>query len=169
MLFRSLIQWLAPLASEAPAVTVAILFVLARRSEQGLATMISDKINQWTLLVGMLPLAVSLGAGQLSSLPLDARQHEEFFLTAAQSLFGIALLLRLGLSLLGAAALAGLFIVQVVLAVAWQGDEARTVASLTALGWFYIVLAGGLFALNAKYLAGLVGAIRPQRHRGENA
>ncbi|MBL7373361.1 sodium:proton exchanger, partial [Escherichia coli] len=83
--------------------------------------------NQWTLLVGMLPLAVSLGAGQLSSLPLDARQHEEFFLTAAQSLFGIALLLRLGLSLLGAAALAGLFIVQVVLAVAWQGDEARTV------------------------------------------
>ncbi len=164
-----LIQWLAPLASEAPAVTVAILFVLARRSEQGLATMISDKINQWTLLVGMLPLAVSLGAGQLSSLPLDARQHEEFFLTAAQSLFGIALLLRLGLSLLGAAALAGLFIVQVVLAVAWQGDEARTVASLTALGWFYIVLAGGLFALNAKYLAGLVGAIRPQRHRGENA
>ncbi|MFP5435275.1 MAG: sodium:proton exchanger, partial [Alphaproteobacteria bacterium] len=68
-----LIQWLAPLASEAPAVTVAVLFVLARRSEQGLATMISDKINQWTLLVGMLPLAVSLGAGRLSSLPLDAR------------------------------------------------------------------------------------------------
>ena len=164
-----LIQWLAPLASEAPAVTIAVLFVLSMRSEQGLATMISDKINQWTLLVGMLPLAVSLGAGQLSSLPLDARQHEEFFLTAAQSLFGIALLLRLRLSLVGAAALAGLFIVQVVLAVAWQGDEARTVASLTALGWIYIVLAGGLFALNAKYLAGLVGAIRPQRHRGENA
>ena len=68
-----------------------------------------------------------------------------------------------------AAALAGLFIVQVVLAVAWQGDEARTVASLTALGWIYIVLAGGLFAINAKYLAGLVGAIRPRKDRGEIA
>jgi cation:H+ antiporter len=164
-----LIQWLAPLASEAPAVTVAVLFVLARRSQQGLATMISDKINQWTLLVGMLPLAVSLGAGQLSSLPLDARQHEEFFLTAAQSLFGIALLLRLRLSLVGAAALAGLFTVQVVLAVAWQGDEARTITSLTTLGWIYIVLAGVLLALNAQYLAGLVGAIRPRKDRSEAA
>lgn len=62
--------------------------------------MISDKINQWTLLVGMLPLAMSVGAGALTSLPLDARQHEEFFLTAAQSLFGVALLLRLRLSVL---------------------------------------------------------------------
>ncbi|MGG2007423.1 sodium:proton exchanger [Novosphingobium resinovorum] len=64
-----LIQWLAPLASEAPAVVIAVLFVLSGRAETGLATMISDKINQWTLLVGMLPLALSLGAGQLSPLP----------------------------------------------------------------------------------------------------
>lgn len=52
-----LIQWLAPLASEAPAVSVAVLFVLAGRAAGGLTTMISDKINQWTLLVGMLPVA----------------------------------------------------------------------------------------------------------------
>jgi cation:H+ antiporter len=47
-----LIQWLAPLASEAPAVSVAVLFVLANRAGNGLTAMISDKINQWTLLVG---------------------------------------------------------------------------------------------------------------------
>lgn len=156
-----LIQWLAPLASEAPAVTVAILFILTARAENGLAMMISDKINQWTLLVGMLPLALSLGAGGLSPLPLDARQHEEFFLTAAQSLFGIALLLRLKLSLTGAAALAGLFGVQVALALAWQGDEARTIASLTWLGWLYIALAALLFALNAKGLLALVQKTQP--------
>lgn len=52
--------------------------------------MVSDKINQWTLLVGMLPLAMSLGAGGLTALPLDARQHEEFLLTAAQSLWSRA-------------------------------------------------------------------------------
>ena len=67
--------------------------------------MISDKINQWTLLVGMLPLAMSVGAGVASALPLDARQSEEFFLTAAQSLFGLALLLRLRLSVTSALAL----------------------------------------------------------------
>ena len=58
-----LIQWLAPLASEAPAVVVAALFVLSGRAASGLATMMSDKINQWTLLVGMLPLAVSWARG----------------------------------------------------------------------------------------------------------
>ncbi|AJA11772.1 sodium/calcium exchanger membrane region (plasmid) [Sphingopyxis fribergensis] len=151
-----LIQWLAPLASEAPAVVVAVLFVLSGRAENGLATMISDKINQWTLLVGMLPLALSLGAGHLSPLPLDARQHEEFFLTATQSLFGIALLLRLRLGLGSAVALAGLFVAQVVLAVVWQGNEARTIISLTWLGWGYLGLALLIFAINAKALVDLV-------------
>lgn len=150
-----LIQWLAPLASEAPAVVVAALFVLSGRSETGLATMMSDKINQWTLLVGMLPLAVGLGAGHLTSLPLDARQHEEFFLTAAQSLFGIGLLLRFRLSLAGAAALAILFIVQVTLAVIWQSDEPRIVNTLTWLAWGYLVLAAILFLTNLQALAAL--------------
>lgn len=159
-----LIQWLAPLASEAPAVTIAILFVLSGRAANGLATMISDKINQWTLLVGMLPLAMSLGAGQLSALPLDARQHEEFFLTAAQSLLGIALLLRLRLSLWGALALAGLFAVQVALALNFLGDEARTIASLTWLGWGYLALATGIFALNAKSFGHLLKVGLSARH-----
>lgn len=147
-----LIQWLAPLASEAPAVTVAILFVLSGRAAAGMTTMISDKINQWTLLVGMLPLAMSVGAGALTALPLDARQHEEFFLTAAQSLFGLTLLLRLRLGLSGALALFGLFIIQVGLAFYFRADDARTIASLTALGWGYIVLAGLIAAANLSRL-----------------
>lgn len=150
-----LIQWLAPLASEAPAVTIAILFVLSGRAANGLATMISDKINQWTLLVGMLPLAMSLGAGSLSALPLDARQHEEFFLTAAQSLFGIALLLRLRLGLWGGLALAVLFAVQVGLTLAFLGNEERTIASLTWLSWAYLALGGAVLAANARSLAHL--------------
>ncbi len=68
-----LIQWLAPLASEAPASSVAVLSVMANRAGNGLTALISDKINQWTLLVGMPPLATSLGAGIKSPLPLDAR------------------------------------------------------------------------------------------------
>ena len=150
-----LIQWLAPLASEAPAVAIAVLFVLSGRAETGLATMMSDKINQWTLLVGMLPLAMSVGAGALTALPLDARQHEEFFLTAAQSLFGIALLLRLRLSIGGAAALFVLFVAQVALALSFQGDAARTIQSLTWLGWGYIGLAIAIFALNVRALLDL--------------
>lgn len=163
-----LIQWLAPLASEAPAVTIAVLFVLSGRAANGLATMISDKINQWTLLVGMLPLAMSLGAGGLTALPLDARQHEEFFLTAAQSLFGIALLLRLRLGVWGALALAGLFALQVGLTLNFLGDDARTIASLTWLSWGYLALSAIVVATNAKSLGHLfaVGlfASHPEAH-----
>lgn len=159
-----LIQWLAPLASEAPAVTVAVLFVLSMRPAAGLTMMISDKINQWTLLVGMLPLAMSVGAGALTALPLDSRQHEEFFLTAAQSLFGIALLLRLRLGLAGAASLAVLFTVQVTLAFTFRDDEARTIETLTWLGWAYIALAAFIAAANLDRLklvkTGLLGERR---------
>jgi cation:H+ antiporter len=159
-----LIQWLAPLASEAPAVTIAILFVLSGRAANGLATMISDKINQWTLLVGMLPLAMSLGAGALSSLPLDARQHEEFFLTAAQSLLGIALLLRLRFGVWGALTLVVLFSAQIMLVLRFLGDDARTIASLTWLAWAYLALAAAIFAANARVLGHLFATGLFARH-----
>ena len=162
-----LIQWLVPLASEAPAVTVAILFVLSARAAAGMTTMISDKINQWTLLVGMLPLAMSVGAGSLMALPLDARQHEEFFLTAGHSLFALALLLRLRLHLAGAAALAVLFCAQVVLAFTYRDDEAWTITTLTWLGWAYILLAATIAAGSLGRLKsiwhGLVGDL-PAHH-----
>jgi cation:H+ antiporter len=151
-----LIQWLAPLASEAPAVTIAILFVLAGRAAAGLTTMISDKINQWTLLVGMLPLAMTIGAGATTALPLDARQTEEFFLTAAQSLLGVALLLRLRLGIVSALALAVLFVTQVGLAYHFRDDEARTIASLTILAWVYLGLACILFVMNGRPLIEII-------------
>ncbi|WP_323119349.1 sodium:proton exchanger [Burkholderia alba] len=151
-----LIQWLAPLASEAPAVTIAVIFVFNSRARAGLSAMISDKINQWTLLVGMLPIAMSVGAGALTTLPLDARQHEEFFLTAAQSLFGLALLLRLRLSLAGAIALLVLFVVQLGLAMALQSQPAREIAALTWMAWLYMGLAAAVFAANWQRLLALV-------------
>lgn len=158
-----LIQWLAPLASEAPAVTIAILFVLDGRARASLTTMISDKINQWTLLVGMLPIAMSIGAGQVMSLPLDARQHEEFFLTAAQSLFALALLLRMRLSVIGAMALSVLFLGQLTLAFFYQADPEREIAVLTTVAWVYLVLAALLLVRDARRLPALLQAAWPSR------
>ncbi|MBE7182790.1 MAG: sodium:proton exchanger [Methylobacterium mesophilicum] len=151
-----LIQWLAPLASEAPAIVIAVLFVRANRSGDGLTAMISDKINQWTLLVGMLPLALSVGAGSISSLPLDARQAEEFFLTAAQSLFAIGLIATLRLTVWSSVALFGLFLVQVALAFTFRDDEARTIVTLTWLAWVYLGLAAVLFAVRGRTLAAIL-------------
>ena len=66
----------SPLAGEAPERVIVVLFTLALRPASALGALISDKINQWTVLVGTLPLIYSLGAGQLQALPLAARQHE---------------------------------------------------------------------------------------------
>ncbi|MDP3766932.1 MAG: hypothetical protein Q8S13_02860, partial [Dehalococcoidia bacterium] len=54
--------------------------------------------NQWTLLVGSLPVAYSNSGQTFSPLDMDARQAEEVFLTAAQSLFAVAVLTSLSFS-----------------------------------------------------------------------
>ena len=88
----------------------------------------------------MLPLAMSFGASSIMALPLDARQHEEFFLTAAQSLFALSLLIRLRFALWAGLALMALFVVQVTIAFVFRNDEARVIASLTMLAWAYLAL-----------------------------
>ncbi len=147
-----LIQWLSPLAGEAPEIVIVVLFTLALRPGYALGALISDKINQWTLLVGTLPIVYSLGASKVMALPLDARQHEEFFLTAAQSLFAVALLLRLRFTLASALILLTLFVSQLSIAFVFQNDEARTVLLLNAFAWGYLVVAGGIFLFNRNRL-----------------
>jgi cation:H+ antiporter len=106
-----LVQWLAPLASEAPELIVATMFALRLRGDDALGTLLSSKVNQWTLLVGSLPLAYLLGGGG-GALHLDGRQTEEFLLTAAQAVLGVAMLVDLALERWEAAALFGLFALQ---------------------------------------------------------
>jgi len=81
-----LVQWLAPVASESPEFVIALLFALKRRGSVGLGALISSKVNQWTLLVGAIPIAYCISASSLYGLPLDNRQTEELWLTSAQSL-----------------------------------------------------------------------------------
>jgi cation:H+ antiporter len=106
-----LVQWLAPLASEAPEFIIAILFAARGKGTAAIATLISSKVNQWTLLVGSLPIAYLAGGGG-TSLVLDSRQVEEMLLTATQTMMGVALILALRFHKWSAWALLGLFIVQ---------------------------------------------------------
>jgi cation:H+ antiporter len=94
-----LVQWLAPLASETPEFMVAILFALRNKPGAGFGTLLSSKVNQWTLLVGMLPLAYAISAGSPQAMHLDSRQVEELFLTSAQSLFAAIILCDMNFSL----------------------------------------------------------------------
>jgi cation:H+ antiporter len=107
-----LVQWLAPLASESPEFIVAIIFALRGHPGASMGTLVSSKVNQWTLLIGMLPLAYNLSAGHLGAMHLDARQIEEIFLTAGQSFFAVAVIANLSFSLAEAGLIFVLFATQ---------------------------------------------------------
>jgi len=104
-----LVQWVAPLASEAPELLIAGLYAWRLNTSAGLGTLVSSKVNQWTLLVGTLPIVFSFAAGGLHGLPLDTVQREELFLTAAQSFFAVAVISSLTMSLREALFLFALF------------------------------------------------------------
>jgi cation:H+ antiporter len=104
-----LVQWIAPLASEAPELLIAGLYAWRLNTSAGLGTLVSSKVNQWTLLVGTLPIVFSFAAGGLHGLPLDTVQREELFLTAAQSFFAVAVISSLTMSLREALFLFALF------------------------------------------------------------
>lgn len=97
-----LVQWLAPIASEAPEFIVAITFALRGNAGLALGSLVSSKLNQWTLLVGMIPLVYSISYSTADHahdtnfvqtvMPLATMQMHELLLTAAQSAFAIALI-----------------------------------------------------------------------------
>jgi len=136
-----LVQWLAPLSSEAPEFIIAIIFAARGKGAIAIATLISSKVNQWTLLVGSLPAAFILGGGG-SSIQLDGRQIEEMVLTAVQTLMGVALILGLRFRRWAAWALLGLFVVQ-----------------------FPITSTEGRLLLSAAYAAVAVGALVVNRRQ----
>ncbi|MEI7554949.1 hypothetical protein [Candidatus Chlorohelix sp.] len=119
-----LLQWFAPIASEAPEIVVCVLFTWRGLAGDGLGALVASKVNQWTLLVGTLPLVFSLGAKELKALPLHdtikdtAGKTIEYDLigpmlvTSAQTILASMIILNLRVSLKGALILLGLFVGQ---------------------------------------------------------
>ncbi len=122
-----LVQWLAPLASEAPELLVACLYAYRLNTNAALGTLVSSKVNQWTLLVGTLPIAFAIASGGTDGLPLIARQREEVLLTAAQSFFAVVVLINLSMSVKEAIVLFTLFWAQFITGAVvpedWHGKE----------------------------------------------
>jgi cation:H+ antiporter len=143
-----LVQWLAPLASESPEFIVAILFALRSQPGVSMGALLSSKVNQWTLLIGMLPVVYAISAGSTGGMEMDARQVEEMFLTAAQSLFAVAVLANLRFSLLEAAFVFVLFATQLLI----PNPAFRFYYSI-----FYVLVAVGLVLVKKDARDGVCG------------
>jgi cation:H+ antiporter len=108
-----LIQFLVPLATEAPELVVVAVLVASRRPAQGLAVFLASSVSQWTLGLGSLPVAYLAGGGGIA-LPLAGREQIELGLTAAVTLFAVAALVTLRPVRADAFLVAGVFVVQLV-------------------------------------------------------
>ncbi len=142
-----LLQWLAPLASETPELLVAGLFAWRLNTNAGLGTLVSSKVNQWTLLVGTLPIVFAISSASSHGLPISAVQREELFLTAAQSFFAVAVLSNLTLSLREAGYLFGLFWAQFIIGA--LVPESLHAAERIGVGILYLLL-GVVFLLRDR-------------------
>jgi cation:H+ antiporter len=155
-----LVQWLAPIASEAPELLVAGLFAWRLNTDAALGTLVSSKVNQWTLLIGTLPVVFAFTSGSLHGLPFLATAQGEVLLTASQSVFAVAILLNLSLSLREAGALFALFWAQFVIG-AFVPESAHG-AERVVISVVYLALAAGVVFKNR-------GALRPLLHNGFRA
>jgi cation:H+ antiporter len=119
------IQWLAPVISEFPELASTFYFA---RQEKNASTAImniaSSNINQWTLLVAMLPVVFSLSRGNFSSFSLDDQQRLELLLTIGQSFVAMIFLVNMTIDWWEALAMFLLFAAQFVLP-AFFGDQLK--------------------------------------------
>jgi len=134
------IQWLAPVISEFP--ELASTFYFARQEESAsvaLMNIASSNINQWTLLVAMLPIAFSLSRGAPSAIPLDPQQQAELLLTIGQSLVGLLFLFNMSFCWWEALCMFLLFALQFILP-AFLGQGIRVWITAAFFLWAVISL-----------------------------
>lgn len=146
-----LVQWIAPLASEAPEILIAVLFAWHLRPTEGLAALISSNVNQWTLLVASIPLVFGISAESFAGFPFSDRQGAEVLLTAAQALFAVVLLARLRLSWVSAVVLLVLFIGQLL----FPSTQMRML-----FGIGYILLSGLVIIVDTGRIQALVSSFK---------
>ena len=156
-----LVQWVAPLASESPELIVAVLYALRLKASDSLGTLLASKVNQWTLLVGTIPIVFAASSASWHGLPLDEHQRLELLITGAQSIFAVALLANLTVTAWGAAALFALFAVQFVGSLVLPPEADRIL--ILALSALYGALAVGLLVRRGRRVVRTVrdGVVTP--------
>jgi cation:H+ antiporter len=99
-----------------------------------LMNMVSSNINQWTVLVAMIPIVYSISTGKVSAIHFDSHQKVEIFLTIAQSALGMILLVNMEFRWYEALGLFSLWFVQFVI------PTLREEITWVYLFWLYVEL-----------------------------
>ncbi|MDD5568264.1 MAG: hypothetical protein PHY88_03580 [Candidatus Omnitrophica bacterium] len=109
------VQWVAPFLSEFPEKLSAFYWARkVNKASMALANFVSSSINQWTILVALIPFIYSFGMGRFASVIFDEQQKVEILLTIVQSCLGFLFLASMDFNFFEAAALFLLWLAQFV-------------------------------------------------------
>jgi cation:H+ antiporter len=107
------VQWVAPFLSEFPEKLSAFYWAKkVTKAPMALANFVSSSINQWTILVGVIPFIYSFGMGRVCAVVFDDHQKIEILLTIVQSYLGFLFLASMDFTFFEAAALFILWLAQ---------------------------------------------------------
>jgi cation:H+ antiporter len=107
------VQWVAPFLSEFPEKVTAFNWSrTVKKAPMALMNMVSSNINQWTVLVAMIPIVYSISRGEVSVVHFDDHQRVEILLTMVQAILGFLFLANMEFRWHEAAGLFSLWFVQ---------------------------------------------------------
>lgn len=107
------VQWVAPFLSEFPEKLSAFYWAKkVTKAPMALINFVSSSINQWTILVAMIPFIYSFGVGRVAHVVFDDHQKLEILLTIVQSYLGFLFLASMDFKFFEAASLFILWLVQ---------------------------------------------------------
>jgi len=107
------IQWVSPFLSEFPEKLSAFYWAKkVTKAPMALINFVSSSINQWTVLVAMIPFIYSFGMGRIATVFFDDHQKLEILLTIIQSYLGFLFLASMEFQLVEAVALFILWLIQ---------------------------------------------------------
>ena len=135
------VQWVAPFLSEFPEKVSAFHWARQVRSApMALMNMVSSNINQWTMLVAMIPIVYGFSVGNFKGVYFDDHQREENLLTLAQALVGFIFLLNMRFSWYEAIGLFALWLIQFV------QPHLRSEITVVYFAWFAFELIRSMIA-----------------------
>ncbi len=110
------VQWVAPFLSEFPEKLSAFHWArTVKKAPMALVNFISSSINQWTILVAMIPFIYSFGLGRIAPVVFDDHQRLEILLTIVQSYLGFLVLFKMDFRFFEASGLFMLWLIQFVI------------------------------------------------------
>ncbi len=110
------VQWVAPFLSEFPEKLSAFHWArTVKKAPMALVNFVSSSINQWTILVALVPFIYSYGLGRIAPVVFDSHQELEILLTIVQSYLGFLFLVKMEFHFREAAALFILWLTQFII------------------------------------------------------